>query len=882
MNFWTVERKITSCFAAIFIMVAIQSWMSVRGLSSMNRNFEVAVDSTARKIWLAGDINMAVSDMLAADRGVLLYTHEKNAAGVEASKKLFTDRVALIEKDVAELKPLASSQEERDAIDVVVRGTAEWQSLLQRIEQLGANGNVEAASHLEADKAMPIYHVLDNITDKLQDIQMTFLEKSKEAAANTFRFDRFVSFALLGLASLVSVGAFIVVRRISSTLLEAKAAVDAEAINRQFQLSVIRGINEVSLDGILVVNDHGIVVSHNQRFLDIWQVPSSTAPNGFADTVVGVPYQPLLAEVVNRVKDPEAFLNRVRELYNQPDAWDDCEIGLKDNRTLERHSTGLRNQNGEYLGRVWFFRDISARKQAERALQSSEERFRQLAENICEVFWIMPASTDEILYVSPAYEQVWGRTCASLYERPMSWTEAIHPDDVERAHSTLARQIKGEPVESEYRIRTPDGQEKWIRDRAFPIRDQEGQLIRIVGVAEEITQRKRYEAELTSTNRALNQAQKMEAIGRLAGGIAHDFNNILMVIQSYTEIMHRSLPARDPLQAKTEAILKTVKRGASLTGQMLAFSRKQVISPVVLDLNLVVAETAKMLQRLIGEDVEFRVDSAESLWAVKVDPDQIGQVLMNLCVNSRDAMPQGGTLTIATGNAVVETGHFGVPPYVVPGEYVKLSVTDTGTGIRKEVQEQIFEPFSTTKEVGKGTGLGLAVVYGIVKKSGGYILIDSEVGQGACFTVYLPKSKEEIVNVLPTSSEALLKGSETLLLVEDEQPLREAICEYLEGLGYSVLAAGSGQQALSIASQQAHIDLLITDVVMPKMSGRELSQLLVGLRPGLKTIHISGYTDDTVLRHGIQELGTTFLAKPFSLNALAQKVRDTLENRTMA
>jgi nitrogen-specific signal transduction histidine kinase/CheY-like chemotaxis protein len=393
----------------------------------------------------------------------------------------------------------------------------------------------------------------------------------------------------------------------------------------------------------------------------------------------------------------------------------------------------------------------------------------------------------------------------------------------------------------------------------------------------DITERKRREAEKRLLEQQLQQAQKMEAVGRLAGGIAHDFNNLLMVIQSYTEMLQNSLPVHNGLRKNTEQILKAAKRAASLTGQMLAFSRKQITSPVVLDLNAVVNEMAKMLKRLIGEDIEVRVEPAESLWAISADSDQIGQILMNLCVNARDAMPQGGTLTIATGNIIVEEGRIDGHPYVAPGEYVRFSVTDDGTGISKEEQERIFDPFYTTKEVGRGTGLGLAMVYGIVEQSGGYVWVDSELGQGTCFTIYMPRAEGAISPNMSTMAGERPGGTETLLVTEDEESLREAICGYLRSLGYSVLAASSGQQALSLASEHGgHIDLLITDVVMPKMSGRELSQMLGRLRPELKTIYMSGYTDDAVLRHGINELSATFLQKPFSLGTLARKVRNML------
>jgi two-component system, cell cycle sensor histidine kinase and response regulator CckA len=341
-------------------------------------------------------------------------------------------------------------------------------------------------------------------------------------------------------------------------------------------------------------------------------------------------------------------------------------------------------------------------------------------------------------------------------------------------------------------------------------------------------------------------------------------------------MLQDSLPAHDALRHNTREIMKAAERAASLTGQMLAFSRKQIIAPVVLDLNAVIDETANMLKRLIGEDIEFRVDAAKSLWAIEADPDQIAQVLMNLCVNSRDAMPKGGALTVATGNVTVAEGSIDANPYIVPGDYVRLSVTDTGTGVSKKLQERIFEPFFTTKEVGKGTGLGLAMIYGIVKQSGGHVWVDSEPGQGACFTIYMPRARATVGPELSAKPETQPRGAEILLVVEDEDALREAMCDYLRSLGYTVLAANSGREALSVASEQGHIDLLITDVAMPKMSGRELSQMLRSLRPELKTIHMSGYTDDAVLRHGIQELGASFLQKPFSLGTLARKVRDTL------
>jgi PAS domain S-box-containing protein len=524
-------------------------------------------------------------------------------------------------------------------------------------------------------------------------------------------------------------------------------------------------------------------------------------------------------------------------------------------------------------GALVFIRDITERKREEKARRESEERFRQVVEGAPIGMYI---HTDVFLqYLNPAALIMFG---AESIEQLVGqrFLDRVHPNSraavMDRAH-TVREQQKAAPLLEEQYLRM-DGTAFDIEANAIPF-IYEGQSGAAV-FFRDITERKRQEERRRGLELQLRQAQKMEAVGRLAGGIAHDFNNLLMVIQSYTEMLQDSLPVHDGSRKNTEQVLKAADRAASLTRQMLAFSRKQITSPRLLDLNVVVNETTKMLGRLIGEDIDVRIDLAKSLWAINADTDQIGQILMNLCINSRDAMPQGGTLTIATDNITVEQGSYEGHPDVETGEYVRLSVTDTGTGICKEEQEKIFEPFFTTKKVGKGTGLGLAMVYSIVEQSRGYVWIDSELGQGACFTILLPRVQGVIAYHALTKDDAQPRGSETLLIVEDEEALREAICGFLHSLGYTVLAASSGEQALSVANQEGRIDLLITDVVMPKMNGRELSETLKCSRPDLKTIYMSGYTDDWVLRNGIQVMKATLLQKPFSFSTLACNVRDTL------
>jgi PAS domain S-box-containing protein len=461
--------------------------------------------------------------------------------------------------------------------------------------------------------------------------------------------------------------------------------------------------------------------------------------------------------------------------------------------------------------------------------------------------------------------------------------ESVVSEDRERFENILTRAPQkrngGGPV-LERQVRMPDGSIRWLQVRGGLIRDDAGRSMRAAGVVMDVTEQRQAEQELQTLEQQLRQAQKIEAIGRLAGGIAHDFNNLLMVIQSYTEILRDKLPAQDSLRASTQEILKAAERGAGLTRQLLAFSRKQVLAPVILDLNALVNDAAKMLKRLIGEDVEMRVREATSLWTVKADPHQIVQVLVNLCVNSRDAMPQGGTLTISTENLTVDERSLDKHPYVAPGSYVLLSVCDTGSGISKEVQERMFEPFFTTKEGGKGTGLGLSTVFGVVQQSGGHIWVDSEPGKGACFTVCLPKAEGTVRTENLATPEVGQKGAETILIAEDEESLQEAIGRYLSSMGYTVLSASSGPQALAVAEGYAGtIDLLITDVVMPKMSGRELAKALEQVRPKLKTIYMSGYTDDAVVRYSVSEEGVVFLQKPFSLSTLARKVREMMKPR---
>ncbi|MGO8786710.1 MAG: PAS domain S-box protein [Terriglobia bacterium] len=530
------------------------------------------------------------------------------------------------------------------------------------------------------------------------------------------------------------------------------------------------------------------------------------------------------------------------------------------------------DRTGKHVGAATIARDITKQKIVEAELRKSEERFKLIEENIDEVFWISDPDISEIIYISPAYERVWGRTRKSLLEKPVSFIEGIDPEDRQRVLSGLELQKAGKPFDHEYRVIHPNGSTRWIWDRGFPIRDEGGRLTQYVGVAQDITGRRRLEDQF-------RQAQKMEAVGRLAGGIAHDFNNLLTIINGYSEVVLDALNANDPLRCHMEEVKKASDRAARLTRQLLAFGRQQVLAARALDLNALVADVERMLRRLIGEDIELVLVPGAALGTVKADPGQIEQILVNLAVNARDAMPEGGRLVIETANVELDDAYAHSHTVVTPGRYVMLAISDTGFGMDAATQAHIFEPFFTTKESGKGTGLGLSTVYGIVKQSGGYIWVYSEPGAGATFKIYLP-SVEEAAESVPVSEarERPFGGSETILLVEDDASVRDLAARILQQQGYKVLESKSPEDALQTAEHyQAPIALLLTDVVLPNMSGRKVAEHLALLRPSMKVLYMSGYTDDAVVRNGVLEANTAFLQKPFSPASLTRKVREVLD-----
>jgi PAS domain S-box-containing protein len=392
-----------------------------------------------------------------------------------------------------------------------------------------------------------------------------------------------------------------------------------------------------------------------------------------------------------------------------------------------------------------------------------------------------------------------------------------------------------------------------------------------IAFVSDISQRKRLEEQLL-------HAQKMEAVGRLAGGVAHDFNNMLTVISGYNRMILDELSTLDPLRGYAEEILKAADRAAALTNQLLAFSRRQIMQPRVINVNAVLIQTQKMLQRLIGEDIELVLDLGVNVGNIKADPGHVEQAIVNLAVNARDAMPMGGHLRIETSNVALDEHYAKTHMGVKPGEFTMIAVSDDGHGMDAETRRHIFEPFFTTKEKGKGTGLGLATVYGIVKQTGGDIWVYSEPGQGTTFKLYFPRVLEPLSESSGADPSATRRsGGETVLVVEDEQAVRDLTVRILQQLGYTILTASSGAQALEIsAAHEGHIDLLLTDVVMPNMSGRQLADQILESRPDTRILFLSGYTENTVVHHGVLDAGVDFLPKPFSRENLSRKLREVL------
>jgi PAS domain S-box-containing protein len=527
---------------------------------------------------------------------------------------------------------------------------------------------------------------------------------------------------------------------------------------------------------------------------------------------------------------------------------------------------------GHLLAKVGRLVEMS---ETERTLRETEERYRDMVENARDIIYTHDLD-GRFTSLNKAGERITGYTRDEAAK--MNITDIVAPECLQRAGQMLSATIKGGGLAIyDMVVVAKGGRRVPLEINSRPVY-KSGELVGAQGIARDVTERKRAEAALREREGQLRQVQKLEAVGQLAGGIAHDFNNLLTVINGYADLMLRGFAGDDPMRSKTEEIKKAAERATSLTRQLLAFSRKQILQPRLLDLNSLVAGICKMLRRLIGEDIEMVTVLRPDGGRINADPGQIEQVVMNLVVNAKDAMPHGGKITIETASVEISDDYAYTHVALRPGRYVRLAVSDTGVGMDAETRARIFEPFFTTKEVGKGTGLGLSTVYGIVKQSGGDIEVYSEVNTGTTFKVYLPLADEEAEREEPPAAPGeLLKGTETILLVEDEGMVRTLARAILQESGYKVLEAVNGEEALRLLAESGGpVHLVLTDVVMPLMSGRELVGRVTALSPATRALYMSGYTDEAIVHHGVLDPDTPFLEKPFTPDALLRKVRETL------
>lgn len=522
-------------------------------------------------------------------------------------------------------------------------------------------------------------------------------------------------------------------------------------------------------------------------------------------------------------------------------------------------------------------REITERKRAEDDLRKSEEFLNNVIENIPNMIFVKDAKELRFVKFNKAGEELLGYSREELLGKnvydffPKSEADFFTAKDSEVLQNEYLLDIPEEPIQTKLG-------KKILHTKKIPILRQEGSAQYLLGISEDITGRKRAEEEKENLQNQLLQAQKMESVGRLAGGLAHDFNNMLGVILGYAELGLAQLKPDHPLRANLEQIRGAGKRAADLTRQLLAFARKQTISPKILDLNEIVADMLGMLRRLIGEDIDLAWLPGEKLWSVKMDPSQVDQILANLCLNARDAIVGVGRVAIETVNISFDEPYCTTHVGFVPGDYVQLTVSDNGCGMGKDIIDKIFEPFFTTKDLGKGTGLGLSTVYGIVRQNGGFINVYSEPGEGTTFRIYLKRHLGKSERASAKSQSKVVGGHETILVVEDEPALMDLCRTMLESLGYRVLAAEGPGEAILLAEKYAGaIDLILTDVVMPEMNGVELCKRLLAFYPNLKKLFMSGYTGNVIAHHGVLEEGVFFIQKPFSVENLSSKIREVLQ-----
>jgi PAS domain S-box-containing protein len=628
-------------------------------------------------------------------------------------------------------------------------------------------------------------------------------------------------------------------------------------------LALLQATLDATHDAILVVDMNRRVILFNRQYLTMFGFAADELERGGLDIV--------LAKLGAEVEDAETVLAKSRELWANPSLEALDVLRFKDGRIFERyvapHLVGSR-----IVGRVASFRDIGSRVRTAEALEQHRALLEQAQEVAHIGSWVAEMDGSGRLGWSPEAHRIFGVPVGQFDGSSEAFFACVHADDRDAVREARRAAIEdGRPVDIEHRVVRRDGTIRWVHEQAHVRRDAKGRAMRMVGTVQDVTDRRLLEDEL-------RQSQKMEAIGRLAGGIAHDLNNALTAIAGYAELALGEVDADHPARPDVEEIRKAAERAGSVTRQLLAFSRKRLFEPRVFDLNDTITAIARLLARLLGPDVAVKTRLADAALAVLGDPGQVEQAVINLAVNARDAMPEGGQMLLTTSMERVDEAFARTHGPMPAGDYVCLEVSDTGTGMSRETQGRIFEPFFTTKDIDKGTGLGLSMVYGTLKQIGGFIFVDSEVDRGTTFRLYFPPALVKPLSRAPSTRRGeSRRGPHTLMIVEDEPAVRNMVASALRHDGYQLLLASSAEEATKMAdAHEGTIDLLLTDAMMPGQSGVELADLMIARRPDLPVIIMSGYTEETLDMPG-HHGPVALLQKPFTPRELRRRIRDVLD-----
>jgi PAS domain S-box-containing protein len=839
----SVRKQVLFTFGTLGAVLLVIGGLFFFSLRSIERGNQLQQSRALNKLALIDDTAQDIGQIQAE---VLQHILETDPGEMKRLDQNVSDIEKINAGEFADYQKFVVTQQERRLYDRVMRARkAYWEQTQPLLAFSRANRDAEA-KQLFLSKQAPAY---DEFLKAINELIKYVETDAGETAGATSRFIskiRMVGDDLVGVAILINLGIGLAVVRVARRLKDDNETLQNEIQDRKRTEEQLR-VQSTALDAVanaIVITDHnGTIQSVN---------PAFTALTGYsAQEAVG--QNP---RILKSGQQDEAFYRNLWQTISSGQVWSGELTNRRKDGSFyveEMTITPLRNADDVTARYIAIKQDITERKQAELEIQHQAAFARFNPNPVLEL-----SAAGEINY----FNQAAGAMAGALGLE--NTAQMLPPNTAAMVRECLASGTPKARVETQFGA-------SLISWSFFPVKFTNT----VHCYAGDITERKRLEAHLF-------QSQKMETVGKLAGGIAHEFNSIMTAILGQSELMLYDLPEGHPLRKNAAQIHQAADRAATLTRQLLAYGRKQILQPDILDLNTVLAGMENTLRHLAGHDVDVRITPSASPMLVKADPGQIEQVIVNIVMNAADAMPRGGKLTLETAETVLNPEYVSRFPDLKAGEYVMLAITDTGAGMSEAVKARLFEPFFTTKEVGKGTGLGLATCHGIIKQSGGHINVYSEPGRGATFKIYLPKAQlEKKAPAPPLQSPGLPHGTETILLVEDDPALREMAAELLGRLGYTVLTAGNGLEALNVTHQPAtgHIDLLFTDVVMPHMSGKELADRVRALYPHTKILFTSAYTENAIVHQGVLNLGITLLQKPFTPSALAHKVREVLEQR---